>query len=120
VAQQVFLALEKDGELSGSAVKTAAASHEMAHLMQMERNKASGQLRIDDSRVTPGISDAAPFAQAWALAGMRAQHQIVPAPGGKSSPRGAFLWIRFTATLWLPASWKLPADLHGIPATCVP
>jgi hypothetical protein len=119
-AKRLFLGLEKDGQLRGSASKSATASRDMGRLLQLQREKASGEFRIENSRLHPGISDAAPFAQAWALAGMRAQHQIEPAPDGKSSPRGAFVWMRFSVTLWLPASWKLAADLHGVPAACVP
>jgi len=89
-------------------------------MLELLKHPAAGELRIEDSRLTPGVSDAAPFARAWALAGMRARHQVEPAIDGKSSPRGAFLWMRFSATLWFPASWKLPPDLHGVPAPCVP
>ncbi len=119
-AQQLFRSLERDGQLGASATRSSTASRDMSRLLQLERDKASGQLRIEDSRLTPGISDAAPFAEAWALAGMRAPHQVVPAIGGKSSPRGSFSWMRFSIILWLPANWKLPPGLSGISAACVP
>jgi hypothetical protein len=119
-AQQVFLELEKEGQLGASAPKSATASRDMRSLLQLQHEKASGEFRIENSRLHPGISDAAPFAQAWALAGMRAQHEIEPAPDGKPSPRGAFVWMRFSVTLWLPAYWRLPANLRGILAACVP
>ena len=103
-----------------SAPGTAESTPEWRRMLELLKHPALGELRIEDSRLTPGVSDAAPFAQAWALAGMRARHQVEPAIDGKSSPRGAFLWMRFSATMWFPASWKLPPDLHGIPAPCVP
>jgi len=119
-AQQFFLSLEKEGRFIASTAKDPNATHDMDRLMQMEKARAAGELRIEDSRVVPGVSDAAPFAQAWALAGMRTPHQIVAALDGKSSPRGSLAWMRFSVTLWLPASWKLPPGLHGTPAACVP
>lgn len=119
-AQQFFLSLEREGHLSASAAKLPDATRDMNRLMQLGRSRAAGELHIEDSRVVPGVSDAAPFAQAWALAGMRTPHQIVAAPDGKSSQRGSLAWMRFSVTLWLPASWKLPPQLHGTPAACVP
>jgi hypothetical protein len=118
-AQQLYLSLAKDGKLSGSAPTTEAA-HDMDLLLQLEKDRASGELRIEDSRLTPGVADPAPFAQAWALTAMRSPHQEVAAPDGKPSPRGALAWMRFSVTLSLPASWKLPAELHGVPSPCVP
>jgi len=117
-AQQFFLSLEKDGHLSASAAKSTDATRDLDRLMQLEKARAAGELRIEDSRVVPGVSDAAPFAQAWALAGMRAPHQIVTPPDGKSSPGGSLAWMRFSVTLWLPASWKFPPQLHGSLAAC--
>jgi len=119
-ARQLYLSLARDGKLSGSAATTAKASRDIDLLLQLEKDKASGELRIEDSRLTPGVADAAPFAQAWALAAMRTPHQEVAAPDGKSSPRGSLAWMRFSLTLSLPASWRLPAELHGTPASCVP
>ncbi len=119
-AQQLFLSLERDGQMSGSAAESTTASRDMNRLMQFEKARAAGELRIEDSRLIPGVSDAAPFAQAWALAGMRTPHQIVAAPDGKSSSRGSLAWIRFSVTLWLPASWNLQPELHGVIAACNP
>jgi hypothetical protein len=118
-AQQLYLSLARDGKLSGS-VPSAKAAHDMDLLLQLEKDRASGEFRIEDSRLTPGVADPAPFAQAWALAAMRSRHQEQAAPDGKSSPRGSLAWMRFTVTLSLPASWKLPAELLGTPAACVP
>jgi hypothetical protein len=119
-AQQLFLSLEKEGQLSASATKGPKAMHDVDQLMGLEKARAAGELRIEDARVVPGVSDAAPFAQVWALAGMRTPHQVVAAPDGKSSPRGSLAWMRFSVTLWLPASWKLPPELHGTQTACAP
>jgi hypothetical protein len=119
-AQQLYLSLARDGKLSGSAAAAKTASNDMDLLLELEKERASGELRIEDSRLTPGVADPAPFAQAWALAAMRSRHQEQAAPDGESSPRGSLAWMRFTLTLSLPASWKLPVELHGTPAACVP
>lgn len=119
-AQQLYLSLARDGKLSASAATAATASHQMDLLLKLEKDRASGEFRIEDSRLTPGVADAAPFAQAWALRAMRSPHQLVAPPDGKSSPRGSFSWMRFSVTLSLPATWKLPAELHGTSAPCVP
>jgi hypothetical protein len=119
-AQQLYLSLARDGKLGGSTATNATASHQMDLLLQLEKDDASGEFRIEDSRLTPGVADAAPFAQGWALRAMRSPHQVVAAPDGKSSPRGSLAWMRFSLTLSLPASWKLPAELHGTQAPCAP
>ncbi len=118
-AQQLYLSLAKDGQLSRAAAKSESVSHDIDRLLRLERGTASGEFRIEDARLTPGIADAAPFAEAWALAATRVPHEIVAAPDGKSSPRGSLSWMRFSMTLWLPSSWKFPPELHATPAACV-
>jgi hypothetical protein len=114
-AQLIYMGMARDGRLNGRK----AGSHEADRLLRLEKGSAGGELRIEDVRLTPGIADAAEFAQAWALAARRTRHEIVAAADGRSSPRGWLAWMRFSVTLWLPGSWKLPAQLHGIPAGCV-
>jgi len=116
-AQQLFLTLASDGRLN--AASPAGASHQVDRLLQFQKKTAAGELHIEDIRLTPGIADAAPFAQAWALAAMRTPHEIVAAADGKSSPRGSLAWMRFTLTLWLPDSWKLPPELHSSASPCI-
>ena len=114
-AQQIYLGMARDGWLNGGK----GGSHDVDRLLRLEKDSAGGELRVEDVRLTPGIADAAPFAQAWALAAARTPHEIVPAADGKSSPRGSLAWMRFSVTLWLPGSWKLPAELHGMPSACI-
>jgi hypothetical protein len=118
-AQQLYLSLSDGGQLTRSGLKSASSSPVMNQLLKLEKDTASGEFRIEDSRLTPGIGDAAPFAEAWALAAARTPHQVVTPADGKSSPRGSLAWMRFSITLWLPGSWKLPANLHGTPSACV-
>jgi hypothetical protein len=116
-ARQLYLALAKVGQLSGNAAKNG--DHQVDRLLSLEKNTAVGEFHIEDVRLTPGVADAAPFAQAWALAAARTPHEIVAAADGRASPRGSLAWMRFSVTLWLPASWKLPPQLHGSQAACV-
>jgi hypothetical protein len=118
-AQQLYLSLASGGQLSAAGSKSASSSPDMNRLLKLDKDTASGEFRIEDSRLTPGIADAAPFAEAWALAAARTPHQVIAPPGGKSSPLGTLVWMRFSVTLWLPSSWKLPANLHGTPSACV-
>jgi hypothetical protein len=116
-AQQLYRDMAKSGALSGSSGQNR--SQDMVRLMRLQKNTAAGEFHIEDVRLNPGIGDPAPFAQAWTLAAARMPHEIVPAPDGRSTERGALVWARFSVTLWLPGSWKLPAGLHGAPAPCV-
>ena len=87
-------------------------------IVNLTRDSAAGEFRILDARLTPGIADAMPFAENWALRSSRTPHTVVPVPGGKSTPLGSFEWIRFSITLWLPAAWKAPAALHPVAGAC--
>lgn len=116
-AQVIYLGMSRNGRLNGKNGKDGA--HDLERLLGLETNTAGGELRIEDVRLTPGIADPAPFAQAWALAAPRTPHEVVAAADGRSSARGSLEWMRFSVTLWLPGSWNLPAALHGTPAACV-
>jgi hypothetical protein len=71
-----------------------------------------------DAKITPGIADAAPFAQRWALQSLRTPHTIAPSSLGYATPLGELDWMRFSITLWLPANWRAPQALHSTPAPC--
>ncbi|KAA6458215.1 hypothetical protein DYQ86_20045 [Acidobacteria bacterium AB60] len=114
-AQPLFRGLLDDRQLTPSS---GNGSREMTRLLSLEQKTASGELHIDDARLTPGIGDPAPFAQAWALAAARTQHEIVPGSGGNPSASGSLAWMRFTVTLWLPRYWKVPATIRGTQAPC--
>jgi len=102
----------------GPAGQKQAQAQAAGRLMELLKNSSPGKFRILDARLTPGISDAAPFAENWALASTRTPHTLEPAASGKSTPRGELRWMRFSITLWLPASWKAPTELHTQPAAC--
>lgn len=123
-AQQLFLAMRRDRQVasaaSGNKQQASAGSGGAAgKLMEFARNSAAGQFQILDARLTPGIADAAPFAENWALRAVRTPHTFEPATGGQSTPLGRLGWMRFSITLWLPPNWKTPASLGAARSACL-
>ena len=86
-------------------------------LLELNRTASAGQFRILNAKLTPGIADAAPFAQRWALQSARTPHSIVPS-SAHATQLGQLYWMQFSITLWLPAAWKAPRELRGVPAAC--
>ncbi len=83
--------------------------------LRINQKSSSGQFRILDARIAPGVSDAASYAEPWALASPRTKHSIEPSSTGKSTDLGELHWMQFSITLWLPANWKLPDGVAGKP-----
>ena len=79
--------------------------------MELERQSPAGEFRILDARLTPGISDAAAYAENWALASAKAPHTFEAATGAKATPLAELHWMRFSVMLWLPGTWKGPKEL---------
>jgi hypothetical protein len=90
----------------------------MNRLLELQKNAASGELRILDARLVPGAADPAPFAQQWTLAAARTPHQIESSANGQGSARGELHFLRFRLTLWLPAKWAFPPDAHPTRSAC--
>ena len=90
----------------------------IARLLEFQKGASSGELRILDARLVPGTADPQPYAQAWALAGMRTPHQVMPVSPGESTARGNLVSIRFTLTLWLPSDWRFPPVLRSQRTPC--
>jgi len=115
-ARQLFQSM-----MATSAGRSAGAtyeSQESSHLLKLVQHVSSGELRILDAGLVPGLADPAPFAQEWALASSRTPHQIEAAPDGQSSARGSLNWMKFVLTLWLPEHWRIPPELHADRAAC--
>jgi hypothetical protein len=96
----------------------APGTDAMARLLALQKGASSGEFRILDARIVPGIADPMPYARGWALASSRTKHEIEAAPPGQASPRGTLLWMRFALTLWLPARWNVAPELHAVPRLC--
>ncbi|MFZ0340617.1 MAG: hypothetical protein WAL45_21510 [Terracidiphilus sp.] len=126
--QELFLALCSQLQTPSGKPPRASANQDSApanpavarltrQLMDLQSHAASGELRILDAGLAPGIADPEPFAQSWALRAARMQTTLVPRTGSQPTPRGELDWMRFSITLWLPAGWKTP---HGLTATAAP
>ncbi len=88
------------------------------NLLRLQSGASGGQFRILDARIVPGIADPQPFAQAWALAFMRTQHEMEPVAAGQATPKGKLVWMRFSLTLWFRARWNFPPEIHAIRGSC--
>lgn len=87
--------------------------------LKLNQKASTGEFRIVEARLTPGVADAAPFAQGWAMALPRTPHRFEPAGEGRSTALGELRWIRFIITLWVPGAWALPPALHGVRTACM-
>lgn len=117
--QGIYMQMARAGLLTGPQAGARRASEQpVQRLMELVKRSSPGQLRIEDARLAPGISDAAPYAESWAIHSARTQHENEPANDGKSTPQGELHWMRFTLTLWLPAGWKTPSELHAVRSRC--
>ncbi len=87
-------------------------------LLEINRKASAGQFRILNARLTPGIADAAPFAQRWALQSSKTPHTIVPSAGAKATPLGELSWMRFSISLWLPAGWRAAKGVEVVRSGC--
>lgn len=121
-ARALYLELERSGALSGRQSvghqPNRAQQQAIARLAAFSAGAASGQLRILDARLVPGVGDAAAFAENWALAYARTAHEVEQAAPGQTSARGQLRRLRFAVTLWLPAGWRTPPGIPAPAANC--
>jgi hypothetical protein len=121
-AQRLFRSLPANGRLEAASGRSGdprqGEGQAMARLLEIRQHAATGEFRIVDAHIVPGVADPAPYAQTWAVASSRTPHTVEEAPGGKSSALGALKWMRFAVTLWLPAEWVVPASLQRQPTAC--
>jgi len=116
-SQKLFLILGKQGMRESPAVSKEVGLA-MQRQLKLNQQASAGQFRILDARLTPGLSDAAPYAESWALASPHTPHSFEPAASGKATPLGEMRWIKFSVTLWLPSGWAVPRELHAERAAC--
>ena len=77
-------------------------------LLKNNQKSAAGQFRILDVRLAPGNSDAASYAENWALASQRTPHTFEPVTNGDPSPLGELHWMKFPSRFGFP----LPGSRH--------
>lgn len=102
----------------GDGAATPAAATASRRLMELERQSAAGQLQILDAGLTPGVADAARFAENWAARSEATPQTNEPPARGSPTPLGELHWMRFSVTLWLPEGWDAPRALHAARGAC--
>jgi hypothetical protein len=117
--QKLFWMLHQGRRGAGTGALDTAQVQSLRRLMTLSRKAAAGQFRILDAHLVPGLGDAAPYAQNWALAAAHTPHTFEPAANGQTAPLGEWRWMRFSITLWLPEGWKTPKSLPAERADCV-
>jgi hypothetical protein len=117
-SQKLFQVLGGTRHAMETPVVSSREGMAMQRQLKINEKSSAGQFRILEARLTPGVSDAAKYAENWALASPRTPHKFEPAAGGKSTPLGELHWMRFSVTLWLPAGWKAPVELHAVRTAC--
>lgn len=117
-SQKLFQLLGSASHGGEAPAPTSRVGMAMQRQLKINRQSSAGRFRILDARLTPGVSDAAPFAESWALASARTPHTQVAATAGKATPLGELRWMRFSITLWLPGAWSAPGALHATRAAC--
>lgn len=113
--QRLYNELSRESQTARGSAASAALTRK---LMGLEGNAAAGELRILDARLVPGVADAAPYAENWALESERTPHQVESSMGNQPTALGRLDWIKFSITLWLPAGWKAPQGVTAAPAGC--
>ena len=117
-AQKLFPLLGSPANQNPTQSQNPAAARAARRLMALEAQSAAGQFRILDAKLAPGVNDAAPYAENWAIRSARTTHTIEPPTAGKPLPFGELHWMKFSVTLWLPEAWKAPRELKPVPAAC--
>jgi hypothetical protein len=122
-SRKLYQSLNRDGQLrlAGPELynQNTPEARSTRRLMELQRQSSAGEFRILDAHLTPGISDAASYAENWALASRKTPQTFEPATGSRSTPLGELHWMRFSVTLWLPGAWKTPQELHAVRAACL-
>ena len=89
-----------------------------ARLSSLLAQTAEAKLTIIDSRLVPGMADQWRMAGAVSSAFESTAHTFADAPGGKPSPLGKLLWVRFKLELDLPAGSAPASGVVSLPYPC--
>jgi hypothetical protein len=117
-SQRLFQILGGTKQVMRAPVVSSREGMAIQRQLAINQTASAGEFHIVDARLAPGIADAAPYAENWALAASRTPHALEPAAQGRSTPLGELRWIRFSITLWLPGSWNAPLELHTERTAC--
>lgn len=103
---------------AADAKKSAAVAQLSGELMKLQAGSSAGELRILDAKLAPGDSDAASYAENWALQSVKTPHTFLQPAGTKPTELGQFYWMKFQITLWLPAGWQTPKGITPVRGGC--
>ncbi|MGA2170007.1 MAG: hypothetical protein ABSG62_17530 [Terracidiphilus sp.] len=86
-SQKLYHCLGRDGQVSLACPESAGQytpeAGSIRRLLELAGQSSAGMFRIVDGRLTPGVADAAPYAENWALQSAQTPHTYEPAPGGE-------------------------------------
>lgn len=121
--QQLFRKLNEQSAPAQSATgqdaqKSNAIASLTRDLMSLEGHSSEGEFRILDAKLAPGDSDAAQYAENWALKSVKTPHTFEKPAGGKATALGQINWLQFTVKLYLPSSWKTPPGISAVNSAC--
>jgi hypothetical protein len=117
-SQKLFQILGGTKQAMRTPVASSREGMAVQRQLKINQKASSGEFHIVEARLVPGISDAAPYAENWALASSRTAHTFEAAAQGKSTPLGELRWMKFSITLWLPDGWTAPRELNAAAAAC--
>ena len=117
-SQKLYQSLGARPGAMEAPVVTTSEGAAMQRQLKIDESSSAVQFRILDAHLSPGLADAAPFAQAWAIKSARMQHELEPAASGAKAALGELHWMKFSITLWLPGTWAAPKELHAVRTAC--
>ena len=98
--------------------KIAAVAQLSGQLIALQGRASAGEFRILDAKLSPGDSDAASYAENWALQSVKTPHTFQQPAGTKPTELGQFYWMKFQITLWLPSGWQTPKGMTPTKGSC--
>ena len=117
-AAQAGAVATASGQSGPDAKKTAAVAQLSGKLIALQGHASAGEFRILDVKLSPGDSDAASYAESWALKSVKTPHTFQQPTGTKPTVLGQFYWMKFQITLWLPSGWQGPKGITAVQGAC--
>ena len=107
--------------LGRDAGSSGAAAQELLAMVGERDGLGSGEFAVLDARLVAGVADPPGYARQWASHLALVPHTLEQSGSGTQGaqqPLGELRWIRFAATLVLPARWHFPAGIAGSESNC--
>jgi hypothetical protein len=110
--------LSRAPQANANPQKAAALAKLSGQLMALQARASAGEFRILDAKLSPGDSDAASYAENWALQSVKTPHTFQQPAATKPTVLGQFYWMKFAITLWLPSGWQTPKGMTAVRGAC--